>query len=135
MTEATTSIMNEKVESVQAVQRPMDSSSGSSAGSGSNVPGATHSGNLVTTEGGNQYLVHKGDGYSPSNPTVVTSADNMSSKWSSVGEASQPSSNQTVGGMMNNGEYSLTRGNCNDAAAANNPNVTTDTLSANIKPN
>ncbi|CAF4324845.1 unnamed protein product, partial [Rotaria sordida] len=121
------------VVSSQAVQRPMDSSGGSSSG-GSNVPGAKHSGSLVTCSDNRQYLVHKGDGYSPSNPTVVTPAENMSSKWTKVGEPSQP--NTTVGGMMNNGEYSLIGGkNCNDATAGQpNSNVKTDALSANIVP-
>lgn len=35
----------------------------------------------LTTESGNQYLVHKGSGYGKSSQTVVVDAKHMSSNW------------------------------------------------------
>ena len=126
---STQKLFNQKVVKTQAVQRPMTSSDGRK-----NIPFAKHSGVVVTLENGSKHLVHKGRGYSPSNPTVITPASNMSKNWKPVG--SQRSGNgKTVGSMMKNGSYSLTNANCNHATTKNSGNsVKCGTFCRNIKP-
>ena len=126
-------LFNENVVSAQPVSREMGDSS-----SGSGLPGS-HSGTMVTTESGGEYLIHHGSGFSASgsNPTVITDASNMSSKWSSVGEAYKPES--SVGGMMGTGEgYDVVTHNCNDVTAGMpNASVNTTTtlgISTGIEP-
>jgi hypothetical protein len=129
-------LFNQKVISAQAVTRKMSSSSGSGA-----IPFASHSGTLVTLTDGSRHLIHKGTGSTfatrANNPTIITPASSMrTSNWRNVGPAYRPGT--TVGKMMNNGQYSALRNNCNDATA-NMPNAPVQTtkifgISAGIKP-
>ncbi|CAF1491053.1 unnamed protein product [Didymodactylos carnosus] len=114
-------LFNENVVAAQPVSRDMGESS-----SGSGLPVGSHSGTKVTTESGNEYLIHHGSGFAApgSNPTVITDASNMSSNWNSVGEAYKPDS--SVGGMMGKGEgYNVFSHNCNDVTASM-PNSSVD---------
>jgi len=129
-------LFNQKVISAQAVTRKMSSSSGSGA-----IPFASHSGTQVTLADGSKYLIHKGTGSTfatrAGNATVITPASNMqTSNWQNVGPVYRPGT--TVGKMMNNGQYSALRNNCNDATAnmPNAPVQTTKTfgVSTGIKP-
>ena len=72
-----TGIYNQRVTKVEHVKRPMGSSGGSA-----NVPLFRHHGVVATTENGNRYLIHKGDGYGGvGGDTVVTNARHMSGEW------------------------------------------------------
>ena len=105
-------LFSEQVVSAQPVSRDLADSS-----SGSGLPGS-HSGTKVTTASGEEYLIHHGSGFAEPghNPTVITDAANMSSKWQSVGESYNPGS--TVGGMMGTSEnYNVFEHNCNDVTA------------------
>lgn len=126
-------LFNEKVVSAQPVSRDLAYSS-----SGSGLPGS-HSGTKITTESDGNYLIHHGSGFAEAghNPTVITAASNMSSKWHSAGEAYNPNSN--VGGMMGSGRnYNVFTNNCNDVTAGmpNSSVNTTSTfgISTGIKP-
>ena len=126
-------LFNEKVVSAQPVACDLSSSA-----SGSALP-ARHSGARVTTESGRRYLIHHGKNFvaKGNNPTVITDAANMSSKWKRVGESYKP--NSTVGRMMGTGkEYNLFSHNCNDVTAGM-PNSSVKTvnflgISKDIKP-
>ncbi|UJR07303.1 hypothetical protein I4U23_011591 [Adineta vaga] len=92
----------------------------SSSGGSKSIPFASHSGTRVTLADGSQYLIHKGPGPTfttpAGNPTIITPASNMKkSNWQNAGPSYQPGT--TVGRMMNNGQYSALRNNCNDATA------------------
>jgi len=73
-----TSLYNERVVSAEKVTRPLDSFGGKS--------GIPHAGVRVTTESGNQYLVHKGSNFGKSSQTVVVDAKHMSSQWTGHGD-------------------------------------------------
>jgi hypothetical protein len=127
-------LFNEKVVSAQPVSREMGNSA-----SGIGLPGS-HTGTRVTTESGGGYLIHHGSGFAApgSNPTVITNASNMSSKWNSIGDAYNPGT--SVGSMMGTGQgYNVFKHNCNDVTAGM-PNSSVDTtstfgISTGIKPN
>ncbi|VDI83583.1 uncharacterized protein [Mytilus edulis] len=103
-----TGIYNEKVTNVERMARPMGSSGGSA-----NVPFVNHQGVRVTTDQGNQYLIHKGDGYGISSQTVVTDAKHMSNQWQSMGSR-DVGGNQNVGSYVGTGgaNYKLLSDNC-----------------------
>jgi hypothetical protein len=110
-------LFNQRVISAQPVQRDM-SSSGSSSSGGIVIPGAKHSGTLVTLQDGSTRLIHHGAGYAKDghNPTVITDAKNMSNKWTKVGEPYDPKSN--VGRMMGDGKpYDAIKNNCHHKTA------------------
>ena len=71
----------------------------------------------VTTDKGNQYLIHKGPSYGKSSDTVVTDAKHMSSKWQSVRSRDTDGTNN-VGSYVKTGgkDYNLITGNCIGAA-------------------
>ncbi|XP_013412058.1 uncharacterized protein LOC106174870 [Lingula anatina] len=108
-----TSIFNEKVVSAERMKRPMPSWGG---GSGSLV-GIHHEGVKVTTDKGNQYLVHKGKNYGVSNQTVVTDARHMSDKWQSKGSV-DVGGRKTVNDFVQVGGtgYNLAKDNCIQAS-------------------
>ena len=109
-----TSLYNKRVVSSQPVERPLAGPKGGEFGKAgigaANMFGiktsfsgqpdrATHSGSLVTTSDGSQYLVHKGDGFGKSSDTVVVDAKHMSSNWVHAG------SRQDVGGRASVSDY------------------------------
>ena len=71
----------------------------------------------VTTDKGNQYLIHKGPSYGKSSDTVVTDAKHMSSKWQNVRSRDTDGTNN-VGSYVKTGgkDYELITGNCIGAA-------------------
>ncbi|XP_052096372.1 uncharacterized protein LOC127731658 [Mytilus californianus] len=93
-----TGIYNEKVTNVERMKRPMNSSGGSAK-----IPFVPHQGVRVTTDHGNQYLVHKGGGFGKTSQTVVVDAKHMSDQWKSKGS-------REVGGNHNVGSYVETGG-------------------------
>lgn len=103
-----TGIYNEKVTNVERMSRPMGSSGGSA-----NVPFVHHQGVRVTTDQGNQYLIHKGAGYGISSQTVVTDATHMSNQWQSMGSR-DVGGTQNVGSFVGTGgaNYNLVSDNC-----------------------
>lgn len=78
----------------------------------------SHSGVKVTLEDGSQWLIHKGDTGTDSQ-MVVTSAENMSSKWKSV-EAKEINGRRTVAEFVKAGgdTYDVHGGNCHHATEA-----------------
>lgn len=126
-------LFNEKVVSGQPVSRDFAASS-----SGSGLPG-NHSGTMVTTASGREYLIHHGSGFAAPghNATVITDSSNMSSKWHPVGQSYSP--NTTVGRLMRNSQdYNVFTHNCHDVTAgiSNSSGTTTSPLgfSTGIKP-
>ena len=103
----TTKIYNQKVTKVEHVTRPMGSSGGSAK-----IPFVHHHGTVVTTNTGNRYLVHKGDGYGKSSQTVVTDARHMSGKWRTTETRSVQG--HTVSDFVKAGgaKYKLATDNC-----------------------
>ena len=127
-----TSLYNKRVVSSQAVERPLAASKGGQYGntamgaanavgittSYSGRPGqATHSGSLVTTSDGSQYLVHKGDGFGKSSDTVVVDAKHMSKNWTPVGSSKDVGGRASVSHYVKAGgqDYHLRGGNCHNA--------------------
>ena len=103
-----TGIYNQRVTKVEHVTRPMGSSGGSA-----NIPFVHHHGVVATTENGNRYLVHKGNGYGGAGgDTVVTDARHMSSKWRTTDTRSV--AGHTVSDFVKAGgtKYSLLGNNC-----------------------
>ncbi|CAI7991072.1 hypothetical protein GBAR_LOCUS618 [Geodia barretti] len=101
-----TSLYNERVVNVERMERPMSSS-------GKGLPLVVpHQGVRVTTESGQQHLVHKGSGFGKSSETVVTGAANMSSNWQV--KETRSVSGHTVGDFVKTGgtNYSLVGDNC-----------------------
>ncbi|TDH11228.1 hypothetical protein EPR50_G00058660 [Perca flavescens] len=82
----------------------------------------SHSGVRVTLDDAesSQYLIHKGRNHGISSQTVVTSADNMSSKWRATGESRDFNGEKRVTDFVAAGgeTYSLPRANCHDATKA-----------------
>lgn len=113
---------NERVVNAEKVERPKASFSSSSSGGGSGQSAKDlpfymkHSGTKVTTDAGNQYLVHKGRGYGKSSQTVVTDARNMSSAWNVT--ATKDVTNAKVGDYVKAGgsTYGLVHDNCHHAS-------------------
>ena len=106
-----TNIYNQQVCEVQHVSRPMGSSGGSA-----NVPFFNHQGAVVTTNTGDRYLVHKGDGYGKSSQTVVVDARHMSDKWTF--DKPRSVSGHTVSDFVKVGgaDYKLGRDDCRHAS-------------------
>lgn len=78
----------------------------------------THSGVLVTTIDGKNYLVHKTkDGTGPASKTVVVDAKHMSNSWKRVGPSKDVGGKATVGEYVKAGgkDYNLRNDNCHDA--------------------
>nr|AAW47576.1 hypothetical protein [Pectinaria gouldii] len=72
-----TSLYNSRVTHAEHWERPL--------GSSSVMFGPfRHSGVVVTTDTGDRWLIHKGDGYGRSSQTVVTRAGHMSPRWRQV---------------------------------------------------
>ena len=69
-------LYNERVVSIQNVQRPM--------GLGSGI--IQHQGNKIKTESGKELLIHRGKKYGKGRPHVITPASNMSSHWKPKGD-------------------------------------------------
>ncbi|XP_063438376.1 uncharacterized protein LOC134719300 [Mytilus trossulus] len=101
-----TGIYNEKVTNVERMARPMGSSGGQCK-----CPICAKF--IVTTDHGNQYLIHKGAGYGNSSQTVVTDAKHMSNQWQSMGSR-DVGGNQNVGSYVGTGgaNYNLLSDNC-----------------------
>uniref|UniRef100_V9LGM1 Uncharacterized protein n=1 Tax=Callorhinchus milii TaxID=7868 RepID=V9LGM1_CALMI len=76
----------------------------------------SHSGVRVTTDSGESWLIHKGDGFGRTSQTVVTDANHMSDRWRVVEDT--PVHGRTVGDFVRAGgsTYSLLRDNCHHAA-------------------
>ena len=106
-----TALFNEKVVSVTRVTRPL-------AGYKKEYPSLKlyHAGVLVTTDQGNTYLIHKGDGYGKCSQTVVVRASHMSSLWTRR-ETVTVTRKLRVGDFVKvaGANYSLLRDNCQDA--------------------
>uniref|UniRef100_A0A8C9XGW0 Uncharacterized protein n=1 Tax=Sander lucioperca TaxID=283035 RepID=A0A8C9XGW0_SANLU len=77
----------------------------------------SHSGVRVTLDDGSQYLIHKGRNQGISSQTVVTSADNMSSKWKATGQSRDFNGEKRVADFVAAGgrTYSLPLANCHHA--------------------
>jgi hypothetical protein len=75
----------------------------------------THSGVLVTTEDGKQYLVHKGKQFGISSQTVVVDAKHMSGAWKNV-DSSEKVSGKTVRDFIKAGGtcYRILDDDCHD---------------------
>jgi hypothetical protein len=125
-----TKLFNSPVKEVQAVSKPLASDG---KGAVASIVGAKHSGNLVTLQNGDKYIIHKNPMSKPffKNDTVITSA--IAKDWKPVGEPHKPQ-NTTVRDMMNNGSYNVVSSNCNHATAKSNPNVETTALGRDITP-
>lgn len=79
---------------------------------------ATHSGSLITTSDGRQYLVHKGDGFGKSGgDTVVTDAKHMTNRWEAAGPRQDVDGRATVADYVKAGgkDYRLRGADCHDA--------------------
>ena len=75
-----TDIFNQGIVKMEQVSRPLDSGSASSAIA--DAIGVEHGGVKATTTSGDQYLIHKGDGFGKAGGnTVVVPAEEMSGKW------------------------------------------------------
>ncbi|TDH11229.1 hypothetical protein EPR50_G00058670 [Perca flavescens] len=79
----------------------------------------SHSGVRVTLDDGSQYLIHKGQNHGISSQTVVTSADNMSSKWKTM-ETREFNGRKSVADFVKAGgdTYDVRRANCHHATDA-----------------
>eukprot|EP01061_Rhynchopus_euleeides_P036107 TRINITY_DN6086_c3_g1_i1.p1 TRINITY_DN6086_c3_g1~~TRINITY_DN6086_c3_g1_i1.p1 ORF type:complete len:135 (+),score=22.75 TRINITY_DN6086_c3_g1_i1:58-462(+) len=108
------SIHNEKVVKTQAMSRPIEA--GDASGKADKIGRwvGSHSGTVVTTDKGNNYLVHK----TPGAGTVVTDAP-MSKKWQKVGAEGKPPAGTTVSSMVKAGgkDYRGLSDNCNHATS------------------
>ena len=105
-----TSIYNEKVVSATTVTRPLE-------GLTKERGILHHEGVKLKTDKGNEYLVHKGDGFGKSSQTVVVDAKHMSGKWTErqtveVGGKTNVASFVKEGGK----NYNVFTDNCQDAA-------------------
>ena len=71
----------------------------------------------VTTDKGNQYLIHKGPDYGESSDTVVVDARHMSSNWKSV-KSRDTDGTKNVGSYVQAGgkDYKWIKDNCIIAA-------------------
>lgn len=129
-----TTLFNERVISSQPVERPLKGPGGGKFGQGAiaaaNFVGiktshsgkndrATHSGSLVTTSDGKQYLVHKGDGFGKSSNTVVTDAKHMSSKWKPAGPTTNVAGRASISDFVKAGgkDYNVRGKNCHNATS------------------
>ena len=77
-----------------------------------------HEGVVLTTDEGNQYLVHKGPGFGKSSDTVVVGANHMKeSRWTTR-ETANVGGKATVSDFVRSGgkHYSWTSDNCQDAS-------------------
>ena len=103
-----TNLFNQPVKSVRPVQRPMNGFLGKI--------GFKHSGVVVTTKGGKDYLVHKGKGYGSSSQTVVVDAKHMSNRWSNIGNG-KTVNGKTIGDFVTAGgtNYDPLFNNCHHA--------------------
>ena len=105
-----TSIYNEKVVHAERVSRPLGQLS-------AEVGPLHHEGVRVTTDKGNQYLVHKGSDFGKSSQTVVVDAKHMSNKWT-VHETANAGGKSTVSDFVKEGGpgYSWRKDNCQHGA-------------------
>ncbi|XP_064605827.1 uncharacterized protein LOC135470721 [Liolophura sinensis] len=102
-----TNLYNSKVVTAEKMQRPLQGSLG--------LKGVPHQGVRVTTESGDQWLVHKTKGQGSSD-TVVTDARHMSSAWNVV-DKKDISGGRSVGDYVAAGgtKYNVVTNNCLDA--------------------
>lgn len=112
-------VFKEKITRIQAVKRKVIGNWGRL--------GIYHSGNIVKTNEGNTYLIHKGKfdyDAQDENPTAVIPRDEIEEQWEPVGYAFYPEDGKlAVSDMINNGEYKLIDNNCHHATICYNPNV------------
>ena len=112
-----TSIYNEKVVSATRVTRPTGSFGPGSSGSSSfGWDPTSHSGVVVKTESGKEWLVHKGQDYGKSSATVVVDTKHMSDKWTR--HETQSAGGKNVGSFVETGgsNFNLLSDNCHQSA-------------------
>ena len=127
-----TQLYNQRVVSSQPVERPLNAFKGGQIGrtgvAAANAFGittsysgkpdrATHSGSLLTTADGKQWLAHKGDGFGKSTDTVVVDAKHMSGRWEPAGPTQNVGGKASVGDYVKAGgpHYSKSGSNCHNA--------------------